>query len=285
MSKVGIVVNPVGDPDSAEELAAELRSAHDVRVIETTEADPGTEMASQHLADGCDVVVACGGDGTVRAVAEALVGSDVDLVVLPAGTGNLLALNLDLPGSVPDVAALIDDGRSERIDVGTANGETFLIMAGTGLDTTIMEETEREMKDRLGPLAYVMTALAHLGDDPIDISMSVDGGEPERLAVATVLIGNMGRIIGPLNVFPDSDWADGQFDVMAVTADSLAAWMSAAKEALGEPGEHARRFTAKTIRVDFEAPTPYQLDGEERPATSSIDIDITREALSLRRPR
>lgn len=284
MSRVGIVVNPVGDPDAAEELAAELRADHDVHVLETTEDDPGAEMASRFASDGCDVVVACGGDGTVRATAESLVGTDVDLAVLPAGTGNLLALNLDLPGSVPDVAALIAGGRSELIDVGRANGETFLIMAGTGLDTTIMEDTGRELKDRVGPLAYVMTALAHLGDDPIDITLSVDGGEPDRLSIATVLIGNMGRILGPLNIFPDSDWTDGHFDVMAVTADSLAAWVSAAKEALGEPGEHARRFTAKSIGLEFETPTSYQLDGEERPAASSIDIQITQQALSLRRP-
>lgn len=285
MSRIGIVVNPVGEPDSAEELATQLRSEHDVRVLETTEADPGTAMASEFVSDGCDVVVACGGDGTVRATAEALVGTDVDLAVLPAGTGNLLALNLDLPDSVARVADLITSGRSEPIDVGSANGETFLIMAGTGLDTTIMEETRRDLKDRLGPLAYVMTALAHLDDEPFDISLSVDGAEPEHLSVATLLVANMGRVFGPLDLFPDSDWTDGQFDVMAVTADSLAAWVSAAREALGEPGEHARRFTAKEMNIRFDRPTTYQLDGEERAPAESIEIGIAQQAVNLRRPR
>lgn len=285
MNRVGMVVNPVGDPAGADELIDVLKREHDLRVVETTEDDPGRSMAQELLDDGCSVIVACGGDGTVRASAEALVGSEAELVVMPAGTGNLLALNLGLPDAVSDVAALVDAGRSVRIDAGVANGETFLIMAGTGLDTTIMEKTERRLKDRLGPLAYVMTALSHLGDDPVDVSLSVDGAAPEALSVATVLVGNMGRIFGPLDVFPDADSSDGRFDVLAVTAESLAAWVAAAKETLGEPGERARRFTAEAVVVEFDRPRTYQLDGEERPQADAIDIRIERAALNVRRPR
>lgn len=285
MSRVGMVVNPVGDPDGAEELIEVLNPDHDVRVVETTEDDPGRSMAEELLEDGCSVIVACGGDGTVRATAEALVGTDAELIVMPAGTGNLLALNLGLPDAVGDVASLVDSGRCDRIDVGMVNGEAFLIMAGTGLDTTIMEKTDRGLKDRLGPVAYVMTALSHLGDDPFGISLSVDGASPETLSVATVLVGNMGRIFGPLDVFPDADWSDGRFDVLAVTAESLAAWIAAAKETLGEPGEHARRFVAQSVVVEFDRPRSYQLDGEERPPADAIDIRIEPGALNVRRPR
>lgn len=285
MSKVGVVVNPVGDPEGADELIGLLSAEHDVRCIETTEDDPGTAMASELASDGASVIVACGGDGTVRAAAQALVGTDADLAVMPAGTGNLLALNLDLPKSPADIAELVSRGRSELIDVGVANGEVFLIMAGTGLDTTIMENTDREIKDRLGPLAYVMTALSHLDDDPFDVTLSIDGGEPEPLSIATILVGNMGRIFGPVDVFPDSDWADGHFDVLAVTAESLAAWVSAARETLGEEGEHARRFDATRVVVEFEQPRTYQLDGEARPPADSVDTHIMRQALRVRRPR
>lgn len=284
MSKVGVVVNPVGDPDKASELIDLLSVEHDVRRVETTEDDPGTAMATELADEGASVIVACGGDGTVRAAAEALVGRDTDLAVLPAGTGNLLALNLDLPKSVREIAELVGRGRSELIDVGMANDETFLIMTGAGLDTTIMEDTDRDIKDRLGPLAYVMTALSHLADDPFDVSLSVDDGEPEQLSIATILVGNMGRILGPVDIFPNGDWADGRFDVLAVTAESLAAWVSAATEALGEEGEHARRFDATRVAVQFDRPRTYQLDGEARPPADSIDIHIKRQALRVRRP-
>ena len=285
MSRVGVVVNPVGNPEGAHQLVTALESLHDVRVLETTKDDPGTAMAAEFVDDGCVAIVAGGGDGTVRAVAEALVNTDTDLVVLPSGTGNLLALNMGLPDSITDVARLISDGRSERIDVGIANDEVFLIMAGTGLDTTIMEETDRDLKDRIGALAYVMTALTHLRSDPFDISLSVDSTEPERMSVATILVGNMGRILGPLDVFPDSDWTDGRFDVLAVTAESLASWVEAASEAIGREGEHARRFTATEVGIDFDKPRTYQLDGEERPPADSVAIHIAREAVSVRRPR
>lgn len=284
MSRVGLVVNPVGDPDRAGELAELLKRDHDVRTLETTEDDPGTSMASEFCDDGCDVVVASGGDGTVRATAEALVGTDVELVVLPAGTGNLLALNLDLPSAVADVADLVAGGGSERIDVGYANDEAFLIMAGAGLDTTIMEETARSLKDTLGPAAYALTALSHLGDEPFDVELTVNGGRPNRMSVATVLVGNMGRVLKPVDLFPDSDWSDGRFDVLAITADSLASWVSAAREALGDPGDYVRRFGARHMTIGFDTPRTYQLDGDERPDARSIDIRIEQGALKVRRP-
>lgn len=283
--RVGIVVNPVGDPDTADELIDRLKATADVRVVDTTEEDSGKGMTRQLVGDGCEIVVAAGGDGTVRACAEALAGSEVPLVVLPLGTGNLLAANLDLPHSVEGVFDVVFDGVDVEIDVGWANGEAFLVMAGFGLDTTIMESTGQAAKERMGPLAYVMTALAHLGDEPVSATLTIGDHPPSEMSVATCLAGNMGRVLGALDVFPDAVWDDGELDILAITAEGLAEWAMAAGETLTsvEEGRHVSRWRSPRVVIRFRSPTPYQIDGEARVQAEWIDLETERRALKVRK--
>lgn len=283
--RVGVVVNPVGDPDTADELIERLKARTDIRVAETAEDDPGKGMTEELVADGHSIVVAAGGDGTVRACAEALAGTEVPLVVLPLGTGNLLAANLDLPHSVNGVLEVVFDGVDVEIDVGRANGEAFLVMAGFGLDTTIMESTEQASKDRIGPLAYVMTALAHLGDDPVSATVTIGDAPPSELSVATCLAGNMGRVLGALDVFPEALWDDGALDILAITAEGLAEWSLAAGEALTsvEEGKHVSRWRTPRAMIRFRSPTPYQIDGEARGEVERIDLETEQRALKVRK--
>ena len=287
MKKVGVVVNPVGEPDKAHQLIESLERVAEVQMLETTEEDPGTAMAKHLADDGCDVVVAAGGDGTVRACAEGLVGTDTSLAVLPLGTGNLLAANLDLPDSLDEIVDLVSNGEDVQIDVGEVNGEVFLIMAGFGLDTTIMDATERESKDRLGPMAYVLTALSHLDDNQVDATILIDDDQPIELSVATCLVGNMGKVLGSLDLFPEAVWDDGSLDALAISAQGVLDWAAAARETLSaeEETERVSRWTADRVVVEFDRPQPYQMDGEPRPAVPRIEIEIRPRALSVRRPR
>lgn len=284
-ARIGVVVNPVGEPDTAEELIDRLKATAEVGVVETTEEDPGKEMTRDLVADGRTVVVAAGGDGTVRACAEALVGTEVPLVVLPLGTGNLLAANLDLPHSVRGVVDVVFHGVDVEIDVGRANGEVFLVMAGFGLDTTIMESTEQGAKDVAGPLAYVMTALAHLGDEPVSAAVTIGDQQPSEMSVATCLAGNMGRVLGALDVFPDAVWDDGELDFLAITAEGLTEWAVAAGETLTsvQEGKHVSRWKSSRVVIQFRFPTPYQIDGEARAEAERIEFGTERRALKVRR--
>lgn len=283
--RVGIVVNPVGDPDTADELIDRLKATADVRVVDTTEEDPGKGMTRQLLGDGCEIVVAAGGDGTVRACAEALAGTEVPLVVLPLGTGNLLAANLDLPHSVEGVFDVVLDGVDVEIDVGRANGEAFLVMAGFGLDTTIMESTEQDAKERMGPLAYVMTALAHLGDEPVSATLTIGDHPPSEMSVATCLAGNMGRVLGALDVFPEAVWDDGELDILAITAEGMAEWAVVAGQTLTsvEEGKHISRWRSPRVVIQFRSPKPYQIDGEARAEAERIELGIEQRALKVRK--
>jgi diacylglycerol kinase (ATP) len=163
--------------------------------LETTAEDPGYAMAEQALGEGVAMVLACGGDGTVRAVLTVLAGTGTPLGVLPAGTGNLLARNLGLPvddlGKALDVALTgvvrpIDVG---RIEPATAGGrvERFAVMAGVGFDAQMMRDAPKELKSTVGWPAYLVSAVENLRGSSIPLQVRLDDGQPIRTSARTVV--------------------------------------------------------------------------------------------------
>ena len=168
-----------------------------------------------------------GGDGTVRAVAQELVGTGVPLGLLPGGTGNLLARNLGLPvDSLADAAAAAFSGRDRTIDVGwlvvepsesqrtgdldtgADNVHCFTVMAGVGFDAQIMDDAPEGVKDRAGWAAYVASGGKHLTDDPFALDLVVDGRTAAAGLVRTVVVGNCGELTGGMVLLPDAEVDD-----------------------------------------------------------------------------
>jgi len=285
---VAVVANPVGAREQSEALRQALADARiDAIWTETTEDDPGVGQAKRCIDEGAGIVIACGGDGTVRACIESIAGSETALAIVPAGTGNLLARNLGVPDDAAGALEIALRGDRRRLDVGYVNDEAFAIMAGAGLDAMIMSETSRQAKDRYGSLAYVKTALQHLNDDPTPCIVTVEGQPVFSGAAATVLAGNQGRIQGGIDVFPDADPADGRLDLMAARARSVGSWARAAVAVLTqtEPADLVQRWTAETADVTFARPLPYQLDGEERPPTTRLHFTIRPRHLTVCVPK
>src|ERR1700709_1958063 len=142
--------------------------------FETSVLDPGGEVAKRAIAEGADVVMAAGGDGTVRAVAESLRGTGVPLALLPSGTGNVLARNMAITlnnlGQCVETAfagttRAIDVGviEAERVD-GTRSTHAFLAMAGIGLDAQMVANSNPQLKAVAGWLAYVDAIARSLRD-------------------------------------------------------------------------------------------------------------------------
>ncbi len=270
-----IVLNPTKVPDPAI-LRAEIRRIctaegwGEPRFYETTVEDPGGGQARRAASDGAAVVCSLGGDGTVRAVGSALVGTETPLGILPAGTGNLLARNLDMPvGSLETAMRVALTGRNRRIDVGEllidpAEGDgpgggasdgsgggtssadeagdgsdateperhLFLVMTGIGMDAAIMQGTNENLKATVGWGAYVVSGIKHLVSPEFRGDFRLDS-EPEfRRRARAVIIGNCGRLLGGLVLMPDARVDDGLLDVVIASPKGFVGWAPVIARAL-----------------------------------------------------
>jgi diacylglycerol kinase (ATP) len=249
--------------------------------FETSAQDPGRGQAAQAAADGAEVVFVCGGDGTVRSAIEGLVGTDAALAVLPGGTGNLLAANLDVPTNVPD-GVDIALGRGRRaIDVGEVEGQSFAVMAGMGLDAAMVDDAPTAVKNRFGPVAYVFSALQHAFDSEMRVEVVVDDAPPIRRHARTVLVGNVGRLQGGLDVLPDAEPDSGRLDVAIVAPRNLGHWFQILFGAL-RGRKHLPRIEylrGEHVVVRTDRPQPRQLDGDVIDPGTTLDVTVRPSAL------
>jgi len=217
--------------------------------LETTVEETGAEQARDAIEAGADVVIVAGGDGTVRAVARGLVGSGVPMGIIPVGTGNLFARNLDLPlGSLTEALEIALFGRNRLVDVGWAevtkaevtgeggepedgwatvgDRELFLVIAGLGFDAAMVADTDASMKRWVGWLAYFLAGMKHLYGPRLHAMITVDNREPVEAQLRTVMVGNCGLLPGGLTLLPDARIDDGLFDIAAIdTRIGLAGWV------------------------------------------------------------
>lgn len=128
----------------------------------TRHAGHATEIAQKCVTEKYDLVVAVGGDGTLNEVANALAESDVVMGIVPMGTANIFALQMNIPVDIEQACRRIANGEIHHIDLGKGAGRYFMCMAGVGFDAYILKKTEREHKKLLGALAYVLVAIAKI---------------------------------------------------------------------------------------------------------------------------
>ena len=237
-----MILNPVKVDDAGqfrtlvEALATESGFAS-VVWWETTIEDTGYGMAHEAAVSGCDLVLAIGGDGTIRAVCEELAGTGIPVGIVPAGTGNLLARNLDIPLYLRSAVDVGLNGQDRAIDMVEVSGDkmedaTFLVMAGMGFDAAIMEGVNEDIKAKVGWLAYVWSALKSLMFPAIRVEVSVDGGEFTRHRARTLVIGNVGSLQAGMPLIPDAAIDDGQLDVVLLYPRRFLSWLPLAVRVL-----------------------------------------------------
>jgi YegS/Rv2252/BmrU family lipid kinase len=254
--------------------------------LETTLEEPGAGLARQAVADGCDVVFVAGGDGTVMAVATALAGTGVPLAILPTGTGNLLARNLDLPFTDEEACLRIGlTGRTRPIDVGAVEGRKFVVMAGLGFDAAMMRDAPEGLKKRVGWPAYVVSATKHLRGRGIRVTLTLDDGEPLHRRVRTVVVGNVGRLQGNFPLLPDAVPDDGVLDVVVIATRNVLDWARVGTRVLRRadvPDRRIERFTAKHVLIEASHSQPRQLDGDVIEDGRRLDIQAEPGALLVK---
>ena len=294
MTHVALVANPakVADLEAVSAVLGERLTAAGwpaPMILLTSEEDPGRGCTEEGLRGGAGVVIAAGGDGTVAAVASVLSGTDACLAVLPAGTGNLLARNLDLPNELDDVLAEVLAGGSWRMDVGEVvtgpgAGSSFTVMAGLGFDAHVVADAPEGLKAAVGWPAYLVSALSHLTDDPFECSITVDGGEPIERTVRTVLVANASELQGGVDVAPDASISDGLLDVVIVAPDGVADWLRIAQDVVtGKDRESVplERVRGRRVEISTVAPQVCQLDGDPVGEATHLAVEVRPLALRM----
>jgi diacylglycerol kinase family enzyme len=264
------------------------RHGWDAELRVTEKAEAGVSAASGAALDGADLVVAVGGDGTVRGCAEGLAGTGVPLGIVAHGTANLLARTLRLPGHPKAaLAAAFDPGDTDRvIDLAVADREPFTAMAGMGLDAAVVAGTK--LKHQFGWLAYAMSGAMHLALPPARVSISLDGAQPFEREARSVVVGNTGLLPGGFSLLPDARLDDGVLDVGILAPHGPLGWPRLATRVLTNSAYRDRmleRFQARRIEISTPALLPREVDGELITPGHTLTVTIRPSALTVRVPR
>ena len=296
--KVAAILNPVKVDDPAGframvEKMAQESGWREVTWWETTVEDTGYRMAHEAAVSGADVVLAIGGDGTIRAVCEELAGTGIPVGIVPAGTGNLLARNLSIPLYLRAAVDVGLNGQDRAIDMVRVTGDemadsTFLVMAGMGFDAAIMEGVNESFKKKVGWLAYVWSALKALMFPAIRVEVSVDGGPFTRHRARTLVIGNVGHLQAGMPLIPEAAIDDGLIDVVMLYPRRFLSWLPLAARVLTRnkrTDETITRMKGREVIVRTPAPAPRQLDGDLIAPGKEIRAECIHGRLLVRVPR
>lgn len=316
--------------------------------LATTKEDSGYSMALKAIADKVDLVIAVGGDGTVRAVASGLAGSQIPLGILPLGTANLLARNLELPiNDIDDMISIAIMGRNRWMDMGwmkivegsympdkipdgailktlhaqqinTSAGSlqsrqnlislktadelnlideeefAFLIMAGMGFDGDMMADVASNLKNKIGWLAYVLSALKNLSRPRMKANMLIGNRKsPISFKARTVVYGICGKLPGNITLFPNAQIDDGWLEIGIIDVKSkLFGWVSIGikiilqgiglKTKIPEVIGKLEILRAHDSQLETDQDYHVQIDGEAIGTARKLKVRLQSQALIVR---
>ena len=299
--RVAVVLNPV-KPDAEVARDAVIIGCRkggwpDPVFFETTADDPGFTMTRRAMDEGFEVIIAAGGDGTVRAVAETLQGTGTPLGLLPLGTANLLARNIGSDVGDPhrnvDIALFGEeravDMATFRIELedGSVRDNAFCVMGGAGFDAQIMTDTKDELKKLVGWAAYGEAGVRHMFAAPRWARFRIDDGEWQSRRVRSVMAANCGILTAGMILVPQAKINDGVLDLVVMSPRSTLEWaMMAAKVVFRQRRDLPviEFFAGQKVRVEFHEPIESQMDGDGAGMIKGFESEILPGALSVRVP-
>ncbi|UJP09110.1 NAD(+)/NADH kinase [Microbacterium sp. KUDC0406] len=258
----------------------------------TTVEDAGQDATRRAIDDGAAAVLVAGGDGTVRAVSEAIAATGVPLSIVPSGTGNLFARNLELPLGYPErMIDAVFTGTTFPVDIGwalltRADGSTsehaFVVLAGMGLDAAMIANTNSNLKKQVGWVAYVDGAARSLpGAKPFRTVYQIDDRRLHTVKVQSMLFANCGALPAGIALVPDASIDDGTLDIAVIQPTGPFGWLGvwrriwwdnsvlrrsrAGRRVLDRRGRDTsiRYLRGTSAEAAMTEPTSIELDGDE----------------------
>ena len=279
-------------------LAAARNFGWEPVLAETSPGESGLGLARQAVAEGAGLVFAAGGDGTVRACAQALADTGVPLAIVPLGTANLTARALGLPARADRAIEVGFRGRDRRIDLASADvgnagdadkgrrdGTLFAAMAGIGLDAAVVEAAHAAGKRRLGWVAYAVSGVTHLSLPPREFTVRLDDGEPLVRRARCVVVGNAGLLPGGFWLLPEARCDDGWLDVGILAPTGVLGWAHVAGLVLTRSRRadaQLERFRARRVEIGAPIDLPRQIDGEVIAPGRALTVSVRPGVLRVR---
>ncbi len=296
-NKAVLIANPVSGTKLWQEkehlIVARLSAYYDLTVLTTSKEQNGIVLAKQAMQNNPNLIIACGGDGTVAEVASVLVNSDCKLGIIPLGTANALAhVLMGIKSKIIPVETacdLIIDGQTQLMDTAYCNGELMLLLAGIGFEQKMIEKADRESKNAVGQLAYLQGFWQALGQQKAqNFNVQLDDNEPRTINTNSLIVANAAPFTTLLaQGGGQPDHSDGLLDVNWLTpnedattnvfsiAELMVSSMTQAHLAI-----NSHHTNAKRVVINAENEIKYVLDGEIKTADELV-IEIEPNSLGV----
>ncbi|MDY7051292.1 methylglyoxal synthase [Limnospira fusiformis] len=297
-----LIFNPVSGTGNSQQdlvLIRQLLEPHIyLKVSFTTPTISAEQLAKEAVESGVDMVIASGGDGTVSAVAGAVMGTDIPLGIIPRGTANAFCMAMGIPGNIRGACNNIIAGVIRTVDIATCNARPMILLAGIGYEAETIDKADRETKQRWGALAYIMAGLQQLDEQVLfDTEIEIDG-TVSRVSSGAVTIANaapatsilaqgLGEVIpndGKLEVliFAANENENQRFTKVRAIATMVELFGSALLKS-GSQRDNMIGLRATNVKVKTEPPQKVVVDGEII-GTTPIEIQCIPNGLKILAP-
>jgi YegS/Rv2252/BmrU family lipid kinase len=265
--RVHVIANPAAGRDVP--ILGVLNSAFkaagmDWDLFLTKEAGDAERLARESVTAGADLVAVYGGDGTVMEVASGLLGTETPLAILPGGTANVMSVELGIPADLPAAVALLcgSEHAVRTVDMARVKNRLFLLRITTGITAEMTKTTEREAKNRIGSLAYVISLLRAVPTTPSSrYQITLDGEQVESEGVACLIANSASMGIPGLKMARAVNIDDGLLDVIVIRSADVNQLVQVAANAIGL-AEGLPHWQAREITLVADPPQPVECDGE-----------------------
>ena len=294
---VYLIFNPVSGQGDAEAELALIRQAIEIEaevplsVLETSLEESAEALAKRAIAQSADCIVASGGDGTVSAVAGAMIESDIPLGIIPRGTANAIASAFGISNDLQDACNIILAGISRNIDIASCNGKPLMLLAGVGLEADVIEQANRPLKNKIGTAAYILSAFKQVQDlNVFEVEMETSDRiitvEAAGITVANAAPATSVLAQGPANVLPYDGLLDVTIFAPQGTGSAIAASYNLFQSALSDRSTQRSDvgyFRCAAIKVTTTPAQKVVLDGELI-GNTPVDIQCIPRGLTLITP-